>query len=350
MQPALDHDYRIAPELRRCCWYAIFGTFIVAAAGYFAHHRNPVAIWALPTLCTAAMAVPLRWKLRVDRHGISRRRLFHWDLWSWTDLASGRIFKSHPFTLHDPERPWLRRRLPMDTMASDDIQEVFSMINAHYKLPPPPTIPDTLTIKYKYRCSATFDSNGICLIIRGMPRDYRWDDLCDIRIIRMEPLSRNFKRLVMTLPDQEITLRFASHQGSTSPTWRGATSEEINEFLFQFAPADRIHVSIAPPPPLLGVSFTGQQLTQRKHIEQRLKEVKIQIRANLISMAVAIPLLLSLLIWIAMDRGFFVAMTMSVIFVLLLGPIVIFFYHLYRNAVSKLTELLEQSSDAEPRA
>ena len=95
------------------------------------------------------MAIPLRWKLRVDQDGVSRRLFFRWDVWRWTDLASGQILKLHPYTLCDPNRVWWRRKLRLGYMDSGDIEEVISVINTHYQLPPPPDVPETLRPRSK---------------------------------------------------------------------------------------------------------------------------------------------------------------------------------------------------------
>ena len=328
------HEYRIAGELRRCCWYGILSAFPLAAAFFvnarFVQNRGPVDVFVgcvLYALLVAAMVVPLRWRVRIDQHGISRRLLFRWDLWPWAALASGRVRKLHPFTLHDPERPWWRRRLRLGCMASSDIQEVIAMVNTHYKLPPPPDIPAALTIKYAFRCSAAFDRNGIHLMIRDIPHNYLWRDLRDVHIVRMDPLRRDFKSLVITLPDQEIKLKLVTHEGGTSPSWRGATAEELNEYLLQCVPADCIHVSIA-----------GQQLAKREYIERQLEEAKKSTRAFAIMMVVFFPLILGLLVWMAMDDGIWKAAVMGAMCVVCPGSVMVF---LYRAQCKQISELMD---------
>lgn len=340
MRPTPCHEYRIAGELRRCCWYTILGAFALAAVFFwiarFVQNRGPVDIFVgcvLFALLAAAMVVPLGWKIRVDQHGISRRLFFRWDLWPWAALASGRVSKLHPFTLHDPERPWWRRRLRLGCMASSDIQEVISMVNTHYKLPPPPSIPGRLAIKYGFRRSATFDANGIHLIIRDMPHDYLWRDLRDIHITRMDPLRRDFKSLVITLPDQELELKRVTHQGGTSPTWRGATAEELNEFLFQFVPPDCIHISIA-----------GHELAKREHIERKLEETKKRTREFVIMMVVFLPLILGLLVWMAIDDGIWKATVMGAMFVVFPGSVMFFHYRAQCKEISNLMDLLNNAA------
>lgn len=342
MRPNPCHEYRIARNLQRCCWYTIFGAFALAAvyfwiARFVQNRGGPVDIsvifvgCALFALLAAAMVVPLRWKVRVDQRGISRRLLFGWDLWPWAALASGRISKIHPFTLHDPERASWRRRLRLEYMAPGDIQEVISMVNTHYKLPPPPSISTTLAIKYGFRRWVTFDSNGIHLIVRDMPHDYRWSDLRDVHFTRMDPLRRDFTSLVITLPDRELELKFVTHQGGRSPTWRGATAEELNEVLFRFVPTDRIHISIA-----------GQRLEKREHIERKLKEKKKRAREYVMMMVFWFPLVLGLLVWKAIDDGILGAIVMGAMFVVFPGSVM---FVLYRSDCKETAKLIDSLND-----
>ena len=344
MQPASSSEYRIAPELQRCCWYTIFGACVLAPifvwVAHFAQNRGTAGIivgCVLFAILAAAMFIPLRWRLRVDSQGISRRRLEHWDSWPWSALASGRMVKLHPYTLHDPERPWWCRTLRFEYMADGDIQEVIAMINTHYKLPPPPNISSSLTIKYGFRRWAAFDSNGIRLTVGNWPQDYSWRDLRDVHITRMDPLRRDFKRLVVTLPDQEIELKLFTHQGGTSPTWKGATAEELNEIFFRFAPADRITVSIA-----------GQQLEKRQHIERALAEAEKLARQLLFIIIVFLAFSLGVLIWMAIDHGVVAASAMGAMFVLFPGVLMWFQFRLQRKRVSELRDSWGRSNGERP--
>jgi hypothetical protein len=276
-QPIPAQEYRIAPELRRCCWYAISGAVVVGGLFYwvarFLQARGAADIilgCVVFGLLAAAMIVPLNSRLRLDEHGLARRLLFRWDFWTWQDLASGRIRKLHPYTLLDPERPWWRRRLRLEYLGSGVLQEVLAAVNRHYRLPPAPDLPHTLTIKYGFRRSLVLDYAGIHLRVRGCGKEYAWHDIRQLHFTRMDPLRRDFQSLRIVLPDEEIVLKLVTHQGGTSPAWRGVTSEEINEFLLRYVAPARIETSIA-----------GEALKKREHIEQKLKEVEKRKRALL---------------------------------------------------------------------
>jgi hypothetical protein len=328
--------YRIAPELRRCCWYIIAGAIGLVIVFHwiarFVQNRAPVDVavgCVLFVLLAAAMALPLRWKLRVDQQGVARRLVFRWDSWAWADFATGRVYKLHPYTLCDPERPWWRRKLRLDYMASGEVQDVISAINGHYQLPAPPDVPATLTIKYGFRRSVTFDHDGIHLMICGRPHEYSWRELRDIHVTRMDPVRRDFKSLLITLPDQDIELTLVTHQGGTSPTWRGATSEEINEFLFQTVAAERIHVSIA-----------GESLTKREHIEKKLQHAEGTKRDLVMMVAIFAPLMIATLVWMAMADGILVALLMVAVCVAALGPTFIFVFRSHTKQIQDLKSML----------
>ena len=141
------------------------------------------------TLACLTMVLPLRWALRIDHEGITRRRWFAWsDLWTWADFASGRIEKRDSYTLLDPARPWWRRKLCLDFLAGDDIRRAIAHINVHYRLPDPPQLPDELRIKIGLRLSVRFDALGIQLQRAKECREYRWRDVRRVHIVRWDPL------------------------------------------------------------------------------------------------------------------------------------------------------------------
>ncbi|MCE5268742.1 MAG: hypothetical protein LLG00_12740, partial [Planctomycetaceae bacterium] len=224
-------EYRISPELRRCCWWGIGGAVLSGCVFYWsAHvrHRDPIGIvigCAMFLLVAVALTFALHWRVVVDSQGIARRRFGRWDRWTWEDFASGRIGKRHAYILVDPARAWWRRSLNLGYLDSDDIPTVMAAINARYRLPPPPGVPDSLTIKYGFFRRITLDRNGIQLLVRGTPHAYLWGEVGQVDITRMDPLRRDFKCVEIALPDHTIELDLV-----TTP-YKGATAEEINEFL-----------------------------------------------------------------------------------------------------------------------
>lgn len=339
MDPTPYREYRLAPELRRCCWYVAIAALAFIPVFYWISSvvqqrapRETAVGCVLFALAAPVILLPLRWKLRIDQHGVSRRLLMRWDLWRWDDVASGRVEKLLPYTLYDSERPWWRRRLRLEYAASGDIQEISSLINTHYRLPGPPDVPDQLTISNGLRHKATFDKRGVQLTARGTTREYRWSDVDEVHIERMDPLRRDFMRLTITFADQELELR---HQG-TSPCWRGASASEINECLLNHVTADRIVIAI-----------TGETPTGRDEIERKLAATRGTARELNTAMKIFVPLLLGSLVWFAFDSGLLAAAVMGAMLAVFPGTLLVFIYRAQQKRISDLNEMLNAAVTAE---
>jgi hypothetical protein len=307
---------RIAPEYRRSAIYALIAVvplwLILFWVAHFIQGNAPWRAAARGTpflLLGLAMIVPLRWALRIDETGMARRILFRWDAWSWEELASGRIEKRHPLTLVDPARPWWRRRLALSYLQAADMALVIQRINAVYRLPDPSPLPEVLAIKYGFRRSARFDSQGI-LLEGKESRAYLWSEVGRVHITRIEPLRRDFTNLELVLPDREIELKFISHQGGRSPTWRGATAEVVSEFLTRYVPPERIDTD-----------FYGERPARRIDVERMLAKTNKQRRDFGWCFVIAGAMVGGLLIWAAMIGRLLAAVVMTALFSISYGPI-----------------------------
>lgn len=331
-------EFRIAPELRRCCWYVVVG-FVVISVVYswvagFVGNCVPVesAIGcALFTLISDAMIYPLAWRLRIDSRGISRRRLVWWDVWTWDELASGRIRKLHSFTLCGPLRPWTRRKLRFDFLNSADRQMVVAVINTCYRLPPPPELPAKLTIKSGWRRSAVLDHNGLHLFERDRPFEYTWRDVRRVHLTRWDELRRDFQGLVLTLPDREIAWKVGP---CGERAWRGATTEELNEFILKYVEADRITVSVRK-----------EALPTRESIEQQQHALEKSRREMTCGLTIVLVLLAAFLVWIAIVDGLFGALVMGGLLGLLFAPWIVLAWWSRRWELSSLQARLKSFPD-----
>ena len=287
-------EFRIAPELRRCCFYMLIAVPVFISVLYYMNRvvlERPIDAFIVAcivfSVLACAMVVPLRWRLCLGTQGLKRRRLFRWDFWTWDDFASGRIQKLYQHTLLDPDRPWWRRRLDLGLLTREHIQIVYKTINDYYRLPKAPVPPDVLTIKYRFRHSAKFDSDGIHLRKRGLEKTYPWQEVKNVLIVRVDELRRDFASLQIVLPNDEIKLEYISQ---TNPSWRGAANEVINEFLYRQVPAEKIKVAIA-----------GQEVPNREQIERELKELqetaRRETRILVLTAGLFAPLTLGLLWW-----------------------------------------------------
>jgi hypothetical protein len=290
-------EFRTDPGFRRICWCVLFTLQVFIGLFYFIDQiaqgrlandpsmKPSILVYVILLAYACAIVIPLRWKLRIDEQGLKRRWLFRWDSWTWNDIASGRVQKLHPHTLLDPDRPWWRRKLELGYMSHDHIQIVFKAINAYYRLPEAPEVPDLLKVKYGSRHSATFDGDGIHLHMTGTEKAYSWLDVLNVSIVRMDTLRRDFNSLQIVLPDEEIKLK---HISITHPSWRGATSEVINEFLYRCVPTEKINVTIP---------IAGPETPNREQIERKLKELKKANRRMRIPIPACLILVIAVLAW-----------------------------------------------------
>jgi hypothetical protein len=336
-------EYRLDPEYRRCCWYAIFGAIIAVAvfswAVQFAPRQNladKVTVFLMLTAVATAAFLTSQWRLLLDEHGITRKRCFLRDRWSWDDFASGLIQKRGGCTLVDSTRPWWRRKLNLGFLAGDEIEILLAAINEHYKIPPPPTLPERLTIKWGFRQKATLHANGVELLVRGTPKAYLWNEVGRIDIMRLDPLRRDFADLFIELPGQEIELFLRVTNHGPQPNWRGATAEEINEFLLKYVSPDRIDIRVA-----------GEPLRNRDLIQKKLREAEKMKRAVAYSMAISLPLLIALFVWMAVEGEPIKAAVMGAMTLLTFVPVYVSFYRTWNEQANKLKEALNSVVDGE---
>jgi len=256
---SLHAYFRMLPDLRRSAWYVLASSPLLAVVGFcvarFAKNAS-VAEAALHggVICVvpALLAVlPLRWALRLDEWGMARRFLIRWDLWTWADLSSGRIEKRHPHTFYDPRRPWWRNRLSLEWLEHRNLRRALEVVNAHYRLPPPPEVPDAVELRYGnfFRRGARLDAHGLSLHGAQNAAAYGWRDVRWIRFTRMDALRRDFARLEISLPDREIELQVKSQSGAT-PNWKGASAEVVSEIFKRHLPPDRVVEDLAGERPV----------------------------------------------------------------------------------------------------
>lgn len=303
--------YRLDPSLRRSVVYLLASLPVLAGVGYWVEHfvqrRAPAdnaAGFIVVGLFAFLLFLPLRWTLRVDRRGVSRR-LLRWETWPWSDFEEGAVEKRHPFVLVNRRRGWWRRKLNLGYLTDADREQLLRRINEHYRLPPAPPIPESLEIRHGWRRKISFDWRGAHLVERGAPREYLWDEVRRVRFVRLDRLRRDFKALDIVLPDRVIELQVFVTQGGPTPSWRGATAEELNEFLHRHVPAERIVVELA-----------GERPAHAADIERQLQELRQSLRVLRGMMWIFGAATVAMLIWTVLTEG--AAQTLRIV-VMLVG-------------------------------
>jgi len=241
------------------------------------------------------MVLPLRWALRVDAKGIARRRLISWDLWEWKDFASGRIQKKHPFMFVDPLRPWWRGNLNVGYLSPTNAKEVVKLVNLHYRLPPPPIIGEILTLRYRGMRAVVLKTSGLSLgkyaLGKDQPEEQRWhswQDVQRVHVTRADPVRRDFGRLEIVLPGEELLFMMVS--GEHKPAWQGSTAEQLNEFLFRHVALERIEVDIE-----------GERPAARSDLEKQLEQAIKEDRASRLFLWILTGAFAVIGIWAATD-------------------------------------------------
>ncbi len=236
-------EYGIAPDLRRSCYYVIFGMAILACLAGFISMRikqDPFHVTlavAIGHAVVGAIAIlPLLWRLQIDRRGISRWLFWTWSHWSWEDFASGKIHKRGFYEFRDERRHW--RSLSLGHLEESERNGVICLINSCYQLPPPPPVPPELSLQVGFQ-RLQFSPRGITFLSRPGKPTYRWNRIEQLLIVRLDPLRRDFQTLSIVVAGESLVFR----QRGNEARFRGASAEQLNEYLLQHVDADRILVT-----------------------------------------------------------------------------------------------------------
>jgi hypothetical protein len=322
----------LTPELRRSAIYGMVGFALLAGAAYWiANAILERDFWPTFLICavfaaiSAAMIFPLRWALRVDDQGVAQRFLFGWDQWHWSDFSSGRIVKKH-FTFFDPQRPAWTHTFTIELLSDSDRDELLNLINERYRLPAPPKLPERLEIRCGLLGRLEIQRNGIHLRVHGETRSYGWQEVQRVRIVRIDPLRRDFARLVLSLPGHEIELGPGKEHA-----WSGATYDEVSEFVVAHVPADRVDEAIAGESPRRAEDVKKELV--------KLRSMGRQLDYTVLGSAVAYA---GLMVAMAVEGTLFKTLVMSVLALVLIGPLYWYIHKLHTQQCTQLEEWLAE--------
>ena len=129
--------FAMRTDYRRSAVYCLLGIVLILAARLALNDflsPNIGGPWASLIVFACSTLIPLmvlRWRLRVDSSGLSCRRIWGWDLWSWDRLEQGRVFgksgKSKLYVFRD--KPFWNRTLTLILLEESHRAQVESIIN-----------------------------------------------------------------------------------------------------------------------------------------------------------------------------------------------------------------------------
>lgn len=191
-------------------------------------------------------------RMRVSNEGIARRWLWSWDLWSWDEFADGRIGRAfYKGSYSSERRPWWRKNVHLSVLEDVDAERIDSLIRRIWVAPPPPEVPEQVSIRLGWPGSRTLTFTPETLISRRRRSvtEVSWSDVVEVEIWRLEADRQDFRTLRIRTLTFEALLRRHTHQGQIIQNWSGATSEPISAAVAQFVPPQKVRdFSIQGPP------------------------------------------------------------------------------------------------------
>lgn len=298
-------EFRLEPELRRACWWALGGLAALVASAALLRVLVPPAPGFPPprpfftvegVLIVAgfgtAFTLPLWWRVRVDQRGVSRR-ILGWTLWTWEELESGMVHKRRTVRLFNPHRPLARRSLELGLMTHSDLQSAMSAINQRYRLPLPPAIPSRLTLRLRSRHQVAMDHLGVKVTHRGHTSECEWPRIQTIIFYRDDPVRRDFASLLVYLPGCQEPLALAV-DSSNNKNWRGEAPEVVSLFITAHAAAGSVRECMVGCP-------SAQE--DRRVLERRMARLLSERRQYNVMALVFALMFVSLAVWTSITNS-----------------------------------------------
>jgi hypothetical protein len=251
-------ELRLAPEYRRCGVYVAVGYLVIAAVVVGLNlaevNKTPWAnlIAVLAVLAAAPgllVALAFRYRIRVDEHGVWRRRVVRWDLWPWEAFEGRRVrYGRLGDQLTYPEKPWHSRTISASLLGERNRATFETIVRRYHVPPPPPDVPEELTLRLPMRRTIELSPDGVRLV--GPREDGRlvpWQDVVRAEVIRATHDRPDFATLEVHLPARPKPVRLTHQKGA--PTWRGADAEVIALFLRRHLTDGQFQVTARRGPP-----------------------------------------------------------------------------------------------------
>src|SRR5262249_42270948 len=162
---------RLAPEYRRSAIYVVVGYVLLVALIVWKRWANVnngpwvntvIGLAVFGTATLFLLAVVFRYRIRIDEHGVWRRRFVRWDLWPWEVFEQGLVRHGKlGDQLTYPARGWYWRPIPASLLGEAN-RALYESIVARYRVPPPPPdVPDSLTLKLPFLATLDLSADGV---------------------------------------------------------------------------------------------------------------------------------------------------------------------------------------------
>jgi membrane associated rhomboid family serine protease len=199
--------------------------------------------------CAVALLVlTIGFRLRIDEHGIWRRRFVRWDLWPWEAFERGRVRHGRfGDQLTYPEKPWYWRTMSASFLGEADRAAFETAVRKYRVPPPPPEVPEVLTLRCGLLRRVELSAEGV----RAGLADHEgeliaWSDVDRAEVMRANHDRPDFVTLTLHLPAPAKPVRLSRREGQN---WQGPDAEMIALYLQRHLRDDRFEVTALRGPP-----------------------------------------------------------------------------------------------------
>ena len=272
--------FALMPGIRRSAIYVLVGLALILVVRWWLREIRPLrgvgeVVFGAVTIGVIAtgVAAVLRWRLRVDDRGISRRRLLGWDLWPWEAFEEGRVVEgedaSNSYICR--EKPLWARKLSLGLLEEEVQENLVRIIQRFIARPPASPLPADLHIRFAFRKEALIAREGLLIRNRGEETRYAWREVQVLRIRRRYRTRNDFSSLEMVLPDQTVKLQVSHPNGQAARSWTGVrgstlpTPTVVAGVLERYVPSDRVQVTALREPPKTLVEWQDRRALLERH-------------------------------------------------------------------------------------
>ncbi len=239
--------FQLMSDLRRCAMYVTGGCMLISVLLWIIETDHELwkrillsAVFASIAIWMSQFLLP---RVKVDRHGISRRILLWWDLWTWEAFADGRIRHADRRSVREyrnPARFWGFHRLRLEILNPADELEVDSLIRKVWTPPPLEPLPESIQIEralFNGRMvkHVELTASHLTVLRKQETSVFQWSDVDKVEIWRSESDRADFMRMFIHI--QNDRLNCIQNQDSN---YR-APDEIFSNFILAHISAERIH-------------------------------------------------------------------------------------------------------------